>query len=137
MKIYHKKNFASGIAAVIAGIVSLLQLVRDGFNLYNLVWCGMFSYLACTAFERSLSHELSREDLINERDERNRLLRMKSNSLTLDITMYTAAIAGFILDFLDRDANGPMSHIALGLFLVWLFAFFVKSTTRRYYDKHL
>ena len=29
MKIYHKKNFASGIAAVIAGIVSLLQLQRQ------------------------------------------------------------------------------------------------------------
>ncbi len=137
MKIYHKKNFAAGLLALAAGTGILLYSLWNGFSLYNLLWTGNFFWLGCKALEHSLSRELTHEDLVNERDERNRLLSMRSKSLTLSITQYAAGITGIILASIAKwvEYETPLTYIGLSLMLVWLFILFVQSSVYRYYDK--
>lgn len=90
MKIYHKKNFAAGLFFTLLGIGFLvLFLVKREVQLKSLVCCVFSLLLGPGMLLRSLDRKLSYQDKIDERDERNLLVKLHAKSLTFSIVQYT------------------------------------------------
>ena len=79
MRIYHKKNFWAGLGMAALGILNLaLSLWRRDFDLSTGILVGALLLLGVSSLLRSLSPKFSREDKIEERDERNILVGRKT-----------------------------------------------------------
>ena len=138
MRIYHKKNFAAGLFMLALSVFPIAQGIREGFGL-PVVW----RLLLCAggglwAIARSLSRDSAREDLIRERDERNRANLLRSKSLAFDATLWGGLAAALVLAFCDwgSRAPGPCAYIAAGLFFASAFGFIAQSLALLYLDRH-
>lgn len=81
MRIYHKKNFWAGLGMAALGILNLvLSLWRRDFDLSTGILVGALLLLGVSSLLRSLSPKFSREDKIEERDERNILVNWKTRT---------------------------------------------------------
>ena len=80
MKIYHKKNFAFGLFALFLGALNLVRGALQGFAWNDGLLVGLLLLLGGASVVRSLSPKWSREDKVEERDERNQLVKLKSRS---------------------------------------------------------
>lgn len=79
MRIHHKKNFWAGLGMVALGLLNLaLSLWRRDFGLSTGILVGTLLLLGVSSLLRSLSPKFSREDKIEERDERNILVGRKT-----------------------------------------------------------
>ena len=89
MKIYHKKNFAAGLFFTLLGIGFLvLFLVKREVQLKSLVCCVFSLLLGPGMLLRSLDRKLSYQDKIDERDERNILVKLRTKSTAFSIVQY-------------------------------------------------
>ncbi len=81
MKIYSKKKFASGIFMVLLGGANLLtDILTDNVEIKGLILSIALFLFGFAALRRSLSEKLSREDRLEELDERNKLVELKTKS---------------------------------------------------------
>ena len=87
MKIYNKKNFFIGLFGELLFIALLVFNIRRGEASFLYV-CTALMWLAIGGriIFRSLSLKHSREDLLLERDERNRHINLKASQRALQIT---------------------------------------------------
>ena len=104
MKIYNKKGFFSGVLWTAAGALCLYRDIVDSANFLPQQIKSVVISLLClaiglTSLIRAFSKSSTREDRIEEMDERNRLVRLKTNSLTLNILGYLQ-LAGMIIGIL-------------------------------------
>ena len=89
MKIYHKKNFAAGLFFTLLGIGFLvLFLVKREVQPKSLVCCVFSLLLGPGMLLRSLDRKLSYQDKIDERDERNILVKLRTKSTAFSIVQY-------------------------------------------------
>ena len=104
MKIYNKKRFFSGVLWTAAGAFCLYRDIVDSADFLPQQIKSVVISLLClaiglTSLIRAFSKSSTREDRIEEMDERNRLVRLKTNSLTLNILGYLQ-LAGMIIGIL-------------------------------------
>ncbi len=104
MKIYNKKGFFSGVLWTAAGAFCLYRDIVDSADFLPQQIKSVVISLLClaiglTSLIRAFSKSSTREDRIEEMDERNRLVRLKTNSLTLNILGYLQ-LAGMIIGIL-------------------------------------
>ena len=81
MKIYHKKNFWAGVGMLALGILNLATALWRG----QMEWSDWVLVLALVFLGggfllRSLSPKLARQDKIEEQDERNVLVQLKTRT---------------------------------------------------------
>lgn len=101
MRIYHKKNFWAGLGMAALGILNLaLSLWRRDFDLSTGILVGALLLLGVSSLLRSLSPKFSREDKIEERDERNILVGRKTYASAFRWTR----LVSFGLMALDRKS---------------------------------
>lgn len=101
MKIYNKKGFFSGILWTAAGVFCLYRDIMDSADfmprqLKNVIFSLLFLAIGLTSLLRAFSRSSSRKDRIEKMDERNRLVRLRTDSLTLNILGYLQ-LAGMII----------------------------------------
>lgn len=136
MKIYNKKGFAQGmlLGGLSAGLLWLC--FTDGLRLKNIVLAVFLGTFAFYFLSRSLSHEKSREDLLEEREERNRLILLKSNSRAHQLTQIGSGIIMILLLAIGR-VSGSREMIAVGLGAAFCFtiSLFAELFTKMYYEK--
>lgn len=143
MKIYNKKGFAWGIFWLALGVSGL---VMDCFNPYSflpqqikeiiidlvIIIMGLFGFL------RAFSAKATREDIIEENDERNKLVKLKSEAKTGNTMFWVYCIvvliggAGFTLT--GNEGWAFFCVTALLLITVW---FVCSIATIIYYEKHV
>lgn len=123
MKIYNKKNFFIGLFGELLFIALLVFNIRRGEASFLYV-CTALMWLAIGGriIFRSLSLKHSREDLLLERDERNRHINLKASQRALQITQILSFIGGMVLYGLGGD---DYKHLMLGTGL--LLAFFISG----------
>ena len=81
MKICHKKNFWAGVGMLALGILNLATaLWRGQMEWSDWVLVLALVLLGVSSLLRGLSPKLAREDKIEERDERNILVRFKTSA---------------------------------------------------------
>ena len=78
VKVYHKKNFLWGVLLLLLGLLLLAAGVGQGFTLRSAVVAALLLFLGGGILLRSLSRDLSREDRVQERDERSLLVALRA-----------------------------------------------------------
>lgn len=80
MKIYNRKKFRSGGISVLLAVLLLLTTLWRGPELRRTVLMLLLFLLGLGEIARSLSRERSDQDLLEEADERNRLISLCARS---------------------------------------------------------
>ena len=104
MTIYNKSGFVWGIIWTILGALRLALLVivpeNSTAQLVKGLVLGIFMLiLGVTMFRRAFSKQATREDRIEARDERNKLVTLKAQARTSTVLLWTIVVfmaAGFI-----------------------------------------
>lgn len=79
MKIYNKKTFLFGVFAVALGALNVAaDFVNKKWEVSGIVLAAALFFVGIGSLMRSLSQKMSREDKVEEADERNRLIALKS-----------------------------------------------------------
>lgn len=104
MAIYNKSGFVWGIIWTILGVARLALLVivpeDSTAQLIKGLVLGIFMLiLGVTMFRRAFSKQATREDRIEQRDERNKLVTLKAQARTSTVLLWTIVVfmaAGFV-----------------------------------------
>ena len=144
MKIYHKKNFAAGLFFTLLGIGFLvLFLVKREVQLKSLVCCVFSLLLGPGMLLRSLDRKLSYQDKIDERDERNILVKLRTKSTAFSIVQYLL-MGVCVLCAIGAVLYGdtPDGQLALGGMLivsgvVWFISLLAELFCGLHYEKKL
>lgn len=104
MTIYNKSGFVWGIIWTILGVARLALLVivpeDSTAQLIKGLVLGIFMLiLGVTMFRRAFSKQATREDRIEQRDERNKLVTLKAQARTSTVLLWTIVVfmaAGFV-----------------------------------------
>ena len=85
MRIYSRKKFAMGIFLFLLGVCLLGMGVLGTFHVRKVICALVCITFGIIEISRAASSEKTREDLINECDERNNYIAMKTGKTTLSI----------------------------------------------------
>lgn len=104
MTIYNKSGFVWGIIWTILGVARLALLVivpeDSTAQLIKGLVLGIFMLiLGVTMFRRAFSKQATREDRIEQRDERNKLVTLEAQARTSTVLLWTIVVfmaAGFV-----------------------------------------
>ena len=144
MRIYHKKNFALGLFFTLLGLAYLvLFLVQREAEPKSVFFC-LFSLLVGPGMLlRSLDRKLSYQDKIDELDERNILVKLRTKSLAFSIVQYTllgVCVLCTAAAFLTR--GNPEGQLVWGGMLivsgvVWFVSLLAELLCGMHYEKRL
>lgn len=137
MKIWYKKTFAIGAVFLILGIALLAISFLSGFSLKNTILMVLCVIIGIGFIARSLSYEQSRQDQLDDMDERNRLIALKSKSKSFTLTQTISEV--LMILFLAVGAaldNKQILAVGVGLVFCFVISLFTELFTRLYYEKH-
>lgn len=136
MKIYNKKVFASGVFMVALGLLNLItSMMRQDFDINSIILIAALFVLGFGSIMRSISQRMAKEDKLEELDERNRLIALKSKSKSFRLTQiisFTLMLALLVMG----KVSGYEGFIAMGVGLAFAFAIslFAEIFTFMYYE---
>lgn len=136
MKIYNKKKFASGVFLLLLGLLRFTPLFAGReWDVKSIFWTAVLLLLGVSELVHSLSSRLTRQDKLEERDERNRLVDWKAKSMTLKITHAIYLVLGWIFAIIGviREADIVVA-LGLGLLFTFPIGMFTELFTSIYYE---
>lgn len=136
MKICHKKNFWAGAGMLALGILNLVTaLWRRDLDASAVVLVVALVLLGGGSLLRGLSPKLAREDKIEERDERNVLVRFKTSASAFRWTRLVSF--GLLLALLLAGAvtgERLLLAVAVGLAFALTISFFAEFFAALYHE---
>lgn len=136
MKIYNKKVFASGVFMVALGLLNLItSMMRQDFDMNSIILIAALFVLGFGSIMRSISQRMAKEDKLEELDERNRLIALKSKSKSFRLTQIISFALMLALLVMGK-VSGYEGFIAIGVGLAFAFAIsmFTEIFTYMYYE---
>lgn len=136
MKIYNKKVFASGVFMVALGLLNLItSMMRQDFDMNSIILIAALFVLGFGSIMRSISQRMAKEDKLEELDERNRLIALKSKSKSFRLTQIISFALMLALLVMGK-VSGYEGFIAMGVGLAFAFAIsmFTEIFTYMYYE---
>lgn len=136
MKIYNKKVFASGVFMVALGLLNLItSMMRQDFDINSIILIAALFVLGFGSIMRSISQRMAKEDKLEELDERNRLIALKSKSKSFRLTQIISFALMLALLVMGK-ISGYEGFIAMGVGLAFAFAIsmFTEIFTYMYYE---
>ncbi len=122
MKIYNKKRFASGVFMIALGLLNLIaSLMNQDLDVLSIILIIALSVLGFSSIMRSLSQNMAKEDKLEELDERNRFIALKSKSKSFQLTQIISFILMLIL-LVAGKVSGYEGFISIGVGLAFAFA---------------
>lgn len=120
MKIYSKKTFVFGLSAVSLGLVNAILAWKTGFDLSGGILVACLLAFGGSAVFRSVSRKLSQADRLEELDERNQLIALKSKSRAFQLTQAVSFLLMLGL-VVGGAASGERTLVGAGvcLALAW------------------
>ena len=136
MKICHKKNFWAGAGMLALGLLNLVTaLWRRDLDASAVVLVVALVLLGVSSLLRGLSPKLAREDKIEERDERNVLVRFKTSASAFRWTRLVSF--GLLLALLLAGAvtgERLLLAVAVGLAFALTVSFFAEFFAALYHE---
>ena len=135
MRIYNKRKFFIGIGEFILSIVAFVTMfitrtIDIKFIVVNVI------VFTIVNISRSLSKSDTAEDIIEENDERNRLISLRINNMRykiLIVVIYISVVAGMLAYGVTRNINIVIALLPLLLLLcIWFLSSFILAF---YYEK--
>lgn len=118
MKAYNKKTFAFGVFSTVLGVLNAVTAALRGADAGDIVLIACLLFFGIGAMLRGTSKRLAREDRLEELDERNRLVELKSKSAAFRLTQ--AVCFGLMLALLVvGKVSGTQALIAIGVGLAF------------------
>lgn len=144
MKIYHKKNFATGLFFTLLGAAFIvLFLVKGNIEPKSVVFCVLSLLLGPGLLLRSFDKRLSFQDRVDELDERNILVKLRTKSTAFSIVQYTllGVCALCAVGAITYQRN-PEGQLVLGGMLivsgvVWFISLLAELFCGLHYEKKL
>ena len=136
MKIYNKKKFISGIFIVALGVLNVItSIFRKDFDINSVILIAALFVMGFCAMIRSVSQRMARADRLEELDERNRLVELKSKKKSFELTQMISFLIMLILVIMGK-VSGDERFIAMGVGLAVAFAIsmFAEIFTFMYYE---
>ena len=126
MTIYNKSGFVWGIIWTILGVARLALLVivpeDSTAQLIKGLVLGIFMLiLGVTMFRRAFSKQATREDRIEQRDERNKLVTLKAQARTSTVLLWTIVVfmaAGFVGSMVTNNVAWAFVFTVPAVFLI-------------------
>ena len=136
MRIYHKKNFWAGLGMAALGILNLaLSLWRRDFDLSTGILVGALLLLGVSSLLRSLSPKLSQQDRIEERDERNVLVKLKTSTSAFRWTrLVSFGLMALLLVAGAVTGEELLLAVAVGLAFSITISFFAEFFSALYHE---
>ena len=136
MKIYNKKVFASGIFMAALGLLNLItSIMRKDLDINSIILIAALFVLGFGSIMRSMSQRITKEDKLEELDERNRLITLKSKSKSFQLTQMISFILMLVLLVMGKVFVYE-GFIAMGVGLAFAFtvSMFAEIFTYLYYE---
>lgn len=129
MKLYNKKGLVFGLFWTILGVSALvLELVRPSGNtavfIRDIVLFSLLILFGVRQVVRAFSRAATREDMLEERDERNRFIKLKTGSTMFkvaEVLLFLWTVASMVGYGFTRDDIWVMGVLVAGLTLGLLF----------------
>ena len=144
MKIYHKKNFATGLFFTLLGAAFIvLFLVRGNIEPKSVVFCVLSLLLGPGLLLRSFDKRLSFQDRVDELDERNILVKLRTKSTAFSIVQYTLlGVCALCAVGAIAYQRNPDGQLVLGGMLVvsgvvWFISLLAELFCGLHYEKKL
>ena len=143
MKIYNKKGFGSGMFSFVVGLALLISMLATGnWRPKSVVLCVLCLLLGAGAVTRSLSRDKAVRDLIDERDERNILVALRTKSacftvLRAALLVLCAACALGVAFHPVEEARLILAGVLIVTGLLWFFSFVLELIRSIHYDNKL
>lgn len=143
MKIYNKKTFASGVFSLVLGLALLVGMAATGnWRPKSVVLCVLCLLFGVGSVTRALSRDKAVRDLIDERDERNILvaLRTKSTCFTVVKTalwVLCVACALGVAFHPVEEAELILGGVLIVTGLLWFFSLVLELICSIHYDNKL
>ncbi|WP_225047936.1 hypothetical protein [Lacticaseibacillus kribbianus] len=142
MKIYNVKGLATGLGLIAMGIVlTVLAVIKPQPGVANLiqnvVLIALSLILGVAAVARALSKGATHSERLAERDERQVLIRMRANTLTLKIVVGAAAVVALALAVIDRGRDDLIMGIITGSLLTLGVAFWAWVGATAHFNRKL
>lgn len=136
MKIYNKKVFASGIFMVALGVINLVaDIVNGKVDMKGIILISALFLFGLGTTMRSLSRKLTREDKLDELDERNQLIELKSKSKSFRLTQRISFLLMLALLVMGKvSAYEGFIAIGVGLAFSLAISMFAELFTYMYYE---
>lgn len=136
MKIYNKKQFYFSCLWLVMGIsIIVLALVEGDLNFNSIFGAVCGGILGINGLGRSLSQKRSQENKVEELDERNRLIELKSKRKAFQIMQFTLLSIGLFFTILSgvyKDmVLGVVGIVGMGM---WTFSLVLDWLTFAYYE---
>lgn len=138
MRIYNKKKFAYSVFSLSLGLLYLLTGTVSEFDAKDIILIVLLFLIGAGSLARSLSQKMSREDKLEERDERNQLIDMKSKSLAFRLTQGISFVLGLL--FLVGGAvakDDTIAALGLGFIFTVTISMFGEMGAFLHYEKKL
>ena len=129
MKLYNKKGLVFGLFWTILGVLALvLELVRPSGNtavfIRDIVLFSLLILFGVRQVVRAFSKAATREDMVEERDERSRFIKLKTGSTMFkvaEVLLFIWTIGSMIGYGFTQDTMWVMAVIVAGFTLGLLF----------------
>ena len=136
VKSYHRKNFWVGLGMMVLGLLNLiLALWRRDLDLSAGILAGALLLLGVSSLLRSLSPKLSQQDRIEERDERNVLVKLKTSTSAFRWTrLVSFGLMALLLVAGAVTGEELLLAVAVGLAFSITISFFAEFFSALYHE---
>lgn len=136
MKIYNKKNFWLGVQFIVLAAGLLVLGFLKGFKLKNIALMALCFMIGGSFLIRSLSKEMSRKDRLDDMDERNQLINLKSSSRANSITQIGSVILMGIFFGIGIASDADlMKGAGVGVAFCFTVSLWAEMFAKLYYEK--
>ncbi len=143
MKIYNKKNFASGLFSITLGLALLIaMLVTGNWRPKSVVLCVLCLLFGAESVTRALSRDKAIQDLIDQRDERNILVALRTKSTCFTVlkaalfVLCTACALGAAFHPVE-EAKLILAGVLIVTGLLWFFSLVLELACSIHYENKL
>ncbi|WP_058486467.1 hypothetical protein [Defluviitalea phaphyphila] len=138
MKIYHKRNFLSGLFYTLLAITLITLNIVQEFKIKTFIISILGLLFGIRTIIGSMSRELTKKDIIDELDERNQLINLKSSSKSFRLTQNINFVIMIIFFIAAKIYNSDMLfYITFGLTFSYAISLVTEIFTTIYYEHRI
>lgn len=136
MKIYNSKAFASGVFLIVLVALSLAgSIISNRIEGKGVILAAVLFLFGIDTIVRSLSKKKTKEDRMDELDERNRFIELKTQSRSFQLTKKISLVFMLVLIAMGK-VSGYEGFIIMGVGMSfsWTISMFTEIFTSLYYE---
>lgn len=135
MKIHDKKLFVYALGVIaFGGIFVFSKMGKGESGIQNYLWYVMLIVFGLIELLHSLSHKMTKDEIIEEEDERNCLLELKTKGSTLLVSQIAILVVSFGVILMSQlSGREELMAMGEGIALAYAISLLIEFFTHIYY----